>query len=197
TCAAWTTPTPPTCSRSRRCRRSWGPAPGMVAVLRPELRTCPSLARLVRVCCRDFITHPCDPETLSIVLGHALGMARLASGERPAGAGGPRIDGMVGDSDVMRRLARRVDKAAGSEAPVFLAGETGTGKELAAAAIHRASRRKGMPFVGINCGAIPPSLVQSELFGHERGAFTGAHQRKLGRVELAHGGTLFLDEVAD
>ena len=168
-----------------------------VAVLRPEQRTCPSLARLVRVCCRDFITHPCDPETLSIVLGHALGMARLASGERPAGAGGPRIDGMVGDSDVMRRLARRVDKAAGSEAPVFLAGETGTGKELAAAAIHRASRRKGMPFVGINCGAIPPSLVQSELFGYERGAFTGAHQRKLGRVELAHGGTLFLDEVAD
>ncbi|MGY1519834.1 sigma 54-interacting transcriptional regulator [Luteimonas sp. A482] len=168
-----------------------------VAVLRPEQRAWPALGRLVHVCCRDYVTHPCDPETLSIVLGHALGMARLAAGDGAVDAGGPRIDGMVGDSEVMRRLACRVAKAAGSEAPVFLAGETGTGKELAAAAIHRQSRRSGMPFVGINCGAIPSSLMQSELFGYERGAFTGAVQRKFGRVELAHGGTLFLDEVAD
>src|SRR5690606_28744344 len=164
---------------------------------RPGQRDCPALARLVRVCCRDFITDPCDPRTLSVVLGHALGMSRLAAGERSARADAPRIDGMVGDSEVMRRLACRVAKAARSEAPVFLAGETGTGKELAAAAIHRQSRRSGMPFVGINCGAIPSSLMQSELFGYERGAFTGAVQRKFGRVELAHGGTLFLDEVAD
>ena len=168
-----------------------------VALLRPEQRTCPALAHLVRACCRDYITHPCDPRTLAIVLGHALGMARLADDERSADAGAPRIDGMVGDSEGMRRLACRVAKAARSEAPVFLAGETGTGKELAVAAIHRQSRRRNMPFVGINCGAIPPSLMQSELFGYERGAFTGAVQRKLGRVELAHGGTLFLDEVAD
>lgn len=168
-----------------------------VAVLRPEQPNCPALARLVHVCCRDYVTHPCDPETLSIVLGHALGMARLAAGGGHLDAGAARIHGMVGDSEVMRRLACRVAKAAGSEAPVFLAGETGTGKELAAAAIHRGSRRSAMPFVGINCGAIPPSLMQSELFGYERGAFTGAVQRKLGRIELAHGGTLFLDEVAD
>ena len=168
-----------------------------VALLRPEQRGCPALARLVHVYCRDYVTHPCDPDTLSIVLGHALGMARLAVADAPAAAAPQRIDGVVGDSEVMRRLASRVAKAAGSEAPVFLAGETGTGKELVAAAIHRQSRRNRMPFVGINCGAIPSSLMQSELFGYERGAFTGAVQRKLGRVELAHGGTLFLDELAD
>lgn len=173
--------------------------PGLewVAVLRPGQRSVPALAGLVRACCRDFVVHPCDPATLSVVLGHALGMARLAAGDAGGGAAGPRIDGMVGDSDGMRRLACRVARAAGCGAPVFLAGETGTGKELVATAIHRASRRGGMPFVGINCGAIPPSLMQSELFGYERGAFTGANQRKLGRVEMAHGGTLFLDEVAD
>jgi len=168
-----------------------------VAVLCPEQRANSALGRLVHECCRDYVTHPCDPETLSIVLGHALGMARLAAGDGHLDAGATRIDGLVGDSEVMRRLVCRVAKAAGSEAPVFLAGETGTGKELVAAAIHRQSRRSGMPFIGINCGAIPSSLMQSELFGYERGAFTGAVQRKLGRVELAHGGTLFLDEVAD
>ena len=174
--------------------------PGLewVAALRPEQLDCEALGRIVHAYCRDYVTIPCDPATLSIVLRHALGMALLPpAGDASQPAQDLAIAGMVGDSDVMRRLARRVRKAAGSEAPVFLAGETGTGKELAAAAIHRQSRRGGMPFVGINCGAIPSSLMQSELFGYERGAFTGAVQRKLGRVEQAHGGTLFLDEVAD
>ena len=84
-----------------------------------------------------------------------------------------------------------------TEAPVFIAGETGTGKELAAMAVHRQSRRHAQPFVAINCGAIPHNLVQSELFGYERGAFTGAQARKLGRIEMANGGTLFLDEIGD
>ena len=173
--------------------------PGLewVAAMRPEQLDCEALGRIVHAYCRDYVTLPCDPATLSIVLRHALGMALLPAGDAALPAQDLPIAGMVGDSDVMRRLARRVRKAAGSGAPVFLAGETGTGKELAANAIHRQSRRGDMPFVGINCGAIPSSLMQSELFGYERGAFTGAVQRKLGRVEQAHGGTLFLDEVAD
>lgn len=172
--------------------------PGLewVAVLRREQMGWGALGRVVHAYCREYVIHPCEAVTLSIVLEHALGMAWLPAG-LPLANAGSRIGGMVGDSDVMRGLASRIGKAARSEAPVFLSGETGTGKELAAAAIHHQSRRSDKPFVGVNCGAIPPSLMQSELFGYERGAFTGAVQRKLGRVEQAHGGTLFLDEVAD
>ena len=176
-------------------------APGRewVAVLDPAQLARAPLRHLVHDCCHDYVTLPCEPATLSLVLGHALGMARLAAhdeGDRLPDAR-PGLEGVVGGSEVMRQLARRVLKAAACDAPVFLAGETGTGKELVAAALHRHSRRRAMAFVGINCGAIPPSLMESELFGYERGAFTGAVQRKLGRVEQAHGGTLFLDEVAD
>jgi DNA-binding NtrC family response regulator len=173
------------------------PALEWVAVLSPEQVDCAALGRLVHACCRLFVVHPCEPAMLAAALGQALAMARLPA-ERPAlDAASAPIAGMVGGSEVMRRLAGRIRKAARSEAPLFLAGETGTGKELAALAIHRQSRRRGRPFVAINCGAIPHSLMQSELFGYERGAFTGAVQRKLGRVEQADGGTLFLDEVAD
>jgi DNA-binding NtrC family response regulator len=84
-----------------------------------------------------------------------------------------------------------------SESPVLIRGESGTGKELVARTLHRQSQRHARPFVAINCGAIPEHLIQSELFGHEKGAFTGAHQRKIGRIEAAHGGTLFLDEIGD
>ncbi|HRN61490.1 MAG TPA: sigma-54 dependent transcriptional regulator [Luteimonas sp.] len=168
-----------------------------VALLYPGQLACEQLRRLIHAHCRDYVTHPCEAPTLSLVLGHALGMATLPPAADADPADLPRIDGMVGESAVMQRLASRVARAAASEAPVFLTGETGTGKELVATAIHRHSRRKGMPFVGINCGAIPHSLMQSELFGYERGAFTGADRRKLGRVEQAHGGTLFLDELAD
>ena len=172
--------------------------PGLqwVAVLRPGQLECEGVRRLVHAYCHDYVTLPCDALTLSIVMDHAMVMARLPLGASMETDCTP-LPGMVGESEAMRRLAVRVRKAARSEAPVFLSGETGTGKELAAAAIHRQSRRRGMPFVAINCGAIPHSLMQSELFGYERGAFTGAVQRKLGRVEQAHGGTLFLDEVAD
>jgi len=94
-------------------------------------------------------------------------------------------------------LFRSIRKVAMTDAPVFISGESGTGKELTAVAIHERSVRREQPFVAINCGAIPAHLLQSELFGYERGAFTGANQRKIGRVEAANGGTLFLDEIGD
>ncbi|UHQ23433.1 sigma-54 dependent transcriptional regulator [Lysobacter sp. 5GHs7-4] len=152
--------------------------------------------RLIRDYCYDYVTLPCPEAVLNTVIGHAHGMATLACerGETTSEAG---FDGMIGESAAMRMLCRTLRKAALTEAPVFIAGETGTGKELAATAVHRHSRRHAHPFVAINCGAIPHSLVQSELFGYERGAFTGAQQRKLGRIEMANGGTLFLDEIGD
>lgn len=104
---------------------------------------------------------------------------------------------MVGRSEKMRAVFQNLRRYAASDAPVLVTGESGTGKELAARAIHMRSARAAAPFVAINCAALPPSLIASELFGHERGAFTGAFARKIGRLEQAQGGTVFLDEIGD
>jgi two-component system response regulator HydG len=115
--------------------------------------------------------------------------------ELPTG-GEPRYGEIVGESQTMRDVFRLIDRVARSDSTVMIYGESGTGKELVARAIHAVSSRCGGPFVRVNCGALSESLLDSELFGHERGAFTGAERRRRGRFELAHGGTLFLDEVA-
>ncbi len=107
------------------------------------------------------------------------------------------FEDIVGSSDALRKVLRRVSRVAPSDSTVLILGETGTGKELIALAIHKRSRRADRAFIGVNCAAIPPSLIASELFGHEKGAFTGATQRRLGRFESANGGTIFLDEVGD
>src|SRR5271154_3164554 len=107
------------------------------------------------------------------------------------------FEDIVGSSEALRKVLRQVDKVAASDSTVLLLGETGTGKELVARAIHRRSRRAERAFIAVNCAAIPPSLIASELFGHEKGAFTGATQRRMGRFESASGGTIFLDEVGD
>ncbi|HZX81657.1 MAG TPA: sigma 54-interacting transcriptional regulator, partial [Lysobacter sp.] len=169
---------------------------GWVAGVAAEQLDEPAVRRLIRDYCYDYVTLPCPENVLDTVMGHAHGMARLAcdSAVRLAQDG---LEGIIGESPAMKALARTLCKAAMTEAPVFIAGETGTGKELAAQALHAHSKRRAMPFVAINCGAIPHSLIQSELFGYERGAFTGAQARKLGRIEMAHGGTLFLDEIGD
>jgi PAS domain S-box-containing protein len=104
---------------------------------------------------------------------------------------------IVGSSEPLRKVLSQVSKVAPSDSTVLILGQTGTGKELIARAIHKRSRRAGRSFIGVNCGAIPPSLTASELFGHEKGAFTGAAQRRLGRFEAANGGTIFLDEIGD
>ena len=102
-----------------------------------------------------------------------------------------------GEAPRCRRSLATIDKVAGADVPVLISGESGTGKELVAHAIHRRSLRSSGPFIAINCGAIPESLLESELFGHEKGAFTGAHVQRQGRVEMAQGGTLFLDEIGE
>jgi two-component system, NtrC family, response regulator AtoC len=139
----------------------------------------------------DYLLRPVDAEAALRVLGAAVAAAEQDAAHPPMAAG------LIGESRAMQRVHELVRKAAGGVATVLLRGESGTGKELVARALHAASPRAAGPFVKIHCAALPDSLLESELFGYEKGAFTGATQRKLGRVELARGGTLFLDEIGD
>ncbi len=156
-----------------------------------------ALRRTLATAFFDFHTLPADGARLALSLGHAAGMARLRTslGEGPDHEEPQPV--ILGDSPPIHALRRDLHKVAGNGATVLIRGESGSGKELAAREIHNASPRAEGPFVAVNCGAIPDNLVQSELFGHERGAFTGAHQRRRGHLELADGGTIFLDEVAE
>jgi two-component system response regulator HydG len=153
----------------------------------------------------DFLTKPFPPEVVRLKVERALELyaARRARHRLEAHneylktQDDHRFDELIGGSEKMAAVRRSLDKIAPSETTVFVAGESGTGKELVARAIHRLSRRAAGPFVKVNCGALTETLLESELFGHEKGAFTGAIKTRLGRFELADGGTLFLDEVGD
>lgn len=156
------------------------------------------MRQLIRDYCFDYVTLPTSTDRIVDSVGHAYGMGALHDAASNDGRSEGRVEGeMVGSCDAMLALFRSIRKVAMTDAPVFISGESGTGKELTAVAIHERSARRDQPFVAINCGAIPAYLLQSELFGYERGAFTGANQRKIGRVETANGGTLFLDEISD
>ncbi len=153
------------------------------------------IARLIGESFYDYHTLPADPRRLLATLGHAYGMATLK--QEGLDAVEETEEEMVGSSPAMLALFSAIRKVAGVEAPVLITGESGTGKELTAQAIHERSGRAGGPFVAVNCGAIPANLIQSELFGYEKGAFTGASQRRIGRIEAAARGTIFLDEIGD
>ncbi len=145
----------------------------------------------------NFLEKPLTPEGVLLALAGALEL-RMARRERSALRADLGLAGeMVGDSPALRTVREMIARVAPTDARVLITGESGTGKELVAAAIHAESARREKPFVRVNCAAIPRDLVESEMFGHERGAFTGASERRLGRFELAHTGTLFLDEVGD
>ena len=173
------------------------PNVGWVAATMPGQLQDAALRRLVRDYCFDYVTVPYSGDRIVDSVGHAYGMISLGEPASNDGSPGGTEGEMVGSCDAMLALFRSIRKVAMTDAPVFISGESGTGKELTAVAIHERSSRRSAPFVPINCGAIPPHLLQSELFGYERGAFTGANQRKIGRVEAANGGTLFLDEIGD
>jgi two-component system response regulator HydG len=155
----------------------------------------------------DFIEKPFSPELLRARVEKAIEIARERRGARTARARVEALEqdlvrerdphGLVGGSEPMRRVLDQVRKVAPTDATVLVLGESGTGKELVARALHESSPRLEKPFVSVSCAAIPEGLLESELFGHEKGAFTGAIRRKLGRFELAHEGTLFLDEVGE
>jgi two-component system NtrC family response regulator len=146
----------------------------------------------------DFFVKPIDVEELKVVLRRALKLHALERENRELRQQtASDFEGMLGTSSRMQEVYASIRKVATVDAPVLVLGESGTGKELAAHAIHRLSARAAGPFVPINCGAIPEALLESELFGHEKGSFTGAHAQRRGRIETANGGTLVLDEIGE
>ena len=148
----------------------------------------------------DFLAKPVDPDHLLLIVARAMAQRRmhteyiLLKEELAERRGAPRI---IGEDAHLRQVSQQLHRAAATDATVLLDGESGTGKELFARALHALSPRAEGPFVAINCAAIPETLLETELFGHEKGAFTGAAARKPGRFELAHRGTLFLDEIGE
>jgi len=145
----------------------------------------------------DFLEKPLDQNRVLVALQNALRQTRLAQENRGLRRALSDRWELHGKSEAMRRLRDEVARAAASDAPVLITGENGTGKEVVARNLHMASPQSAGPFVPVNCAAIPAELIESELFGHERGSFTGAHERRIGHFEAADQGTLFLDEIGD
>jgi len=180
---------------------------GEILALAPETKVIVVTGREERACALhavalgafDYCEKPLAVDELRIVVARAFRLARLEQENQRLAREARRepLPGVVCISESMRRVCRLVERAAASDISVLLLGESGTGKELLARALHVLSPRAARPLVTINCAAIPETLLESELFGHERGAFTGAEKRVKGRLELADGGTLFLDEIGD
>ncbi len=158
--------------------------------------TIETAVKATRLGALDFLEKPIGSDRLFVAVANALRLKRAEDENKALKAEVGRYD-MVGTSRAMHALFETIRRAAPSEGRVLVTGENGTGKELVARAIHQHSRRKAGPFVKVNCAAVPHDLIESELFGHERGAFTGAVAARRGKFELANGGTLFLDEVGD
>ncbi len=165
-----------------------------IALVDREALHNPVTRRLIARRCHDFHTRPIESDRLQWTIGHAYGIGGLTE---PLGtdAASAQAPDPFGESPSMAALRRHADRFAATDAPIMITGESGVGKELVARYVHTHSKRQGQPFGVINCAAIPIDLMQTELFGYERGAFTGANERKIGRIESAEGGTLFFDEV--
>lgn len=183
----------------RRAKITW------IALVQPGQSDAAATRQFILDHCYDFITSPYPEPSLLFAIGHAYGLATLRDAssatpdetKRVTSRRAPGQFDMIGECESMQELYRGIHRCARTAAPVFISGESGTGKELAARAVHNRSARGRQPYVAINCAAIPTTLLQAELFGHERGAFTGALQQKIGRIESAAHGTLFLDEIGD
>jgi len=172
---------------------------GTVVLMMTAFGTVESAVEAMRVGAYDYLLKPFDLEELELkvekALDHRRLVAKVEAFDREAIV--PRFENIVGNSPQMNEVFRTIEKVARSNATVMVLGETGVGKELVAEALHRNSSRSDQPFVKMNCAALHENLLESELFGHERGAFTGADRQRIGRFELANGGTLFLDEIGN
>jgi two-component system response regulator HydG len=175
--------------------------PNTLVVIITAYGTVEHAVQAMRMGANDFLVKPFDPEGLGLLVAKLLEHQRLLEESQylrnEVNRRRPGFDQIVGRSPAMVELFDTIDEIAGSDSSVLILGETGVGKELVARAIHAQSKRMGGPFVPINCGAIPESLIESEIFGHEKGSFTGAIKAKKGLIEVADEGTLFLDEVGE
>jgi two-component system repressor protein LuxO len=154
----------------------------------------------IRAGVNDFVVKPFQPKEFSrrmLARMREYESARVAIGEAPSHQTDESFEGFIGASPAMKELYAQIERVASSKAPVFVTGESGAGKEVCAEALHVRSRNHSGAFVALNCGAIPKELMESEIFGHVKGAFTSAHEDRAGAAELAHGGTLFLDEICE
>lgn len=174
--------------------------PEIIVVMITAFATVETAVEAMKAGAYDYLTKPVHPDELSLVVNRALEHRRLLEEVRILRSNLDQkygFDNIIGHSKVLLYVLDTAARAAQSDSTVLIRGETGTGKELLAKAIHFNSSRKGKPFVTINCGAIPRELIESELFGHVKGSFTGALTHKKGKVEIADGGTLFLDEITE
>ncbi|ACG74471.1 two component, sigma54 specific, transcriptional regulator, Fis family [Anaeromyxobacter sp. K] len=178
----------------RRTRRA---QPDAGVVLMTAYADADDAVSVMREGARDYVQKPFEMDELLLRMQRVRDEHAFRKGMQAGAPPGPEAGGVLGDSAPMRRVRDRLDAAAASDVPVLVTGETGTGKDLCARTIHERSHRAGRPFVVVNCAAIPEALFESELFGHEKGAFTGADRKRIGRFEAADGGTLFLDEVGE
>ena len=159
--------------------------------------TIETAVRATKLGAYDFLEKPLSIDRLTLVLKNALSQRNLVEENRALRSTHDDASELVGESDVMKGILEQVSIVAPTQASILISGENGTGKELLARAIHKHSRRNHAPFIAVNCAAIPETLIESVLFGHEKGAFTGANSRKLGKFDLSNTGTLLLDEIGD
>ena len=174
--------------------------PGGTVIILTAFASVDTAVEALKLGAFDYVTKPVDPDELSHTVRKALEQKRLTEENvrlREKVSELSSSSPIIGGSPAMGHVMDLVGTVAETEASVVIRGESGTGKELIARAIHAASPRRFFPIVAVNCGAIPETLLESELFGHEKGAFTGAHYRRKGKIELANGGTLFLDEIGE
>ncbi len=174
--------------------------PDIVGIVLTGFGTIETAVRAVKAGAFEYLTKPFKVDEVVLTVQRAIEFRQLQMENRSLKRQlrrKYRFENLIGDSDEMQKVYRMIERVADSDSTILIYGESGTGKELVARTIHFNSPRRDRPLIPVNCGAIPEDLLESELFGHEKGAFTGAHAMRMGRFELAHGGTIFLDEVGD